>query len=120
VHPPLIDEILWKFQVFAYVTWLDLNRGNYHLELDHQSKLLCGIFLPWGRYVYAHLPKVCMPSSDIFQGHKTKIFYDFEDIIVYKDNIILFTKTTFYHHLQHLALVLEHIQSQSLHIRLIT
>jgi hypothetical protein len=40
----------------------------------------------------------------------TKIFYDFEDVIVYIDNIILLTKTTFHHHLQRLALVLESIQ----------
>jgi hypothetical protein len=55
-----------------------------------------------------------MPSSDIFQGNMTKIFYDFEDVIVYIDNIILFTN--FHHHLQRLALVLERIQSQNLHV----
>ena len=116
MHLPLIDDVLWKVQGFTYATCLDLNRGYYHFELDHQSKLLCGIILPWGRYVYARLPQGCMPSSDIFQGHMTKIFYDFEDVIVYIHNIILFTKTTFHHHLQRLALVLERIQSQNLHV----
>jgi hypothetical protein len=85
-------------------------------ELDHQSKLLCSIILPWGRYVYARLPQGCMPSSDIFQGYVTKIFYDFEDVIVYIDNIILFNKTTFHHHLQRLAFDLERIKSQNLHV----
>jgi hypothetical protein len=42
-----------------------LNRGYYHFELDEQSKLLCGIILPWGHYVYARLPQGCVPSSDI-------------------------------------------------------
>jgi hypothetical protein len=46
------------------------------------------------------------------------MFYEFEDIIVYIDNIILFTKTTFHHHLQRLALVLERIQSQNLHVHI--
>jgi hypothetical protein len=46
----------------------------------------------------------------------TKIFYDFEDVIVYIDKIILFTKTTLHHHLQRLALVLERIKSQNLHV----
>jgi hypothetical protein len=116
VHLPLIDDVLWKVQGFTYATCLDLNHGYYHFELDKQSKLLCGIILPWGRYVYARLPQGCMPSSDIFQCHMTKIFYDFEDIIVYIDNIILFTNTTFHHHLQRLALVHERIQSQNLHV----
>jgi hypothetical protein len=98
VHLPLIDEILWKVQGFTYATCLDLYCGYYHFELDKKSKLLCRIILPWGRYVYAPLPKGCMPSSDIFQGHMTKTFYDFEDVIVYIDNIILFTKLSFHQH----------------------
>jgi hypothetical protein len=66
VHLPLIDKVLWKVQGFTYATCLDLNRGYYHFELDHSSKLLCGIILPWGRYVYNCLPQGCMPSSDVF------------------------------------------------------
>jgi hypothetical protein len=62
VHLPLIDDVLWKVQRFTYATCLDLNRGYYHFELDHQSKLLCGIILTWGKYIYAHLPQGCMPS----------------------------------------------------------
>jgi hypothetical protein len=45
-----------------------------------------------------------------------KTFCDFEDVIVYIDNIILFTKSSFQHHLQRLALVLDRIKSQNLHI----
>jgi hypothetical protein len=95
VHLPLIDDVLWKVQGFTYATCLDLNRGYCHFELDHQSKLLCGIILPWGKYVYARLPQGCIPSSDIFQGHMTNIFYDFEDVIVYIDNIIFLPRLPF-------------------------
>jgi hypothetical protein len=59
-----------------------------------------------------------MPSLDIFQGHMTNTFYDFEDVIVYTDHIILFTKLSFHHHLQQLALVLERLQSQNLHVHI--
>jgi RNase H-like domain found in reverse transcriptase len=48
----------------------------------------------------------------------TKTFYDFEDVIVYIDNIILFTKSSFDHHLQRLALVLNRIQAQNLHVHI--
>ena len=74
VHLPLIDEVLWKIQGFTYATCLDLNRGYYHFELDKESKLLCGIVLPWGCYAYTQLPQGCMPSSDIFQEHMTIFF----------------------------------------------
>ena len=55
--------------------------------------------LPWGRYAYARLPQGLMPSSDIFQAKMTQIFGSFEDVIVYIDNILVFTKKTFDHHL---------------------
>jgi Reverse transcriptase (RNA-dependent DNA polymerase) len=118
VHLPLIDEVLWNIQSFTFATCLDLNRGYYHFELDDPSKKLCGIVLPWGRYVYARLPQGCMPSSDIFQGHMTKVLYDFEDIIVYVDNIILFTKLCFEHHVRRLALFLDRIKTQNLHVHI--
>jgi hypothetical protein len=57
-----------------------------------------------------------MPSSNIFQGHMTKIFYDFEDINVYIDNIILFTKSTFGHHVQCLSTVLDRLQANNHHV----
>jgi hypothetical protein len=59
-----------------------------------------------------------MPSSDIFQGHMTKTFYDFEDVIVYIDNIILLTKLSSQHHVQCLILVLHRIKPQNLHVHI--
>ena len=48
----------------------------------------------------------------------TKIFYDFEGVIVYIDNIFLFTKSSLDHHLQRLALILNRIQAQNLHVHI--
>ena len=45
-----------------------------------------------------------------------KTFFDFDDVIVYIDNIILYTKHSFDHHLQRLELVLSRIRSQNLHV----
>ena len=118
-HPyplPLIEEVIWKMNGFTFATCLDLNRGYYHFVLDEQSRQLCGIILPWGKYSYARLPQGLMPSSDIFQSYMMKIFGDFEDIIVYIDNIILFTKETFDHHADRLSKVLEVLQENNLHV----
>jgi hypothetical protein len=116
VHLPLIDQVISKVQSFTFATCLDLIRGYYHFKLDKASKTLCGIVLQWGRYVYARLLRGCMPSSDIFQGHMSKNVYDFEGIIVYIDNIILFTKHTFENHVKRLTQVLDRFHSQNLHI----
>jgi hypothetical protein len=45
-----------------------------------------------------------------------KTFHDFEDVIVYIDNIIVFTKSSFQHYLQRLDLVFDRIKSKNLHI----
>lgn len=95
---PNIDDIIWRMQGFTYATCLDLNRGYYHFVLDDSSQKLCGIILPWGRYCYARLPQGCMPSSDIFQEFMTQVFEMEDDVLVFIDNIILFTKKDFNHH----------------------
>ena len=118
-HPyplPLIEEVIWKMNGFEFATCLDLNRGYYHFVLDEESRKLCGIVLPWGRYCYARLPQGLMVSSDIFQARMMDIFGAFEDVIVYIDNIILFTKGTFETHVKRLAEVLKKLHSNNLHV----
>jgi hypothetical protein len=59
-----------------------------------------------------------MPSSDIFQRQMAKVFDDFEDLVVYIDNIILYTKQTFEQHVKRLVQVLECIHQQNLHVHI--
>ena len=44
------------------------------------------------------------------------IFGPFDDIIVYIDNTILFTKESFEHHVERLACVLELLHKNNLHV----
>jgi len=109
-HPyplPLIDDVIWRMNGLTFATCLDLNRGYYHFVLDKESQKLSGIILPWGRYTYRCMPQGLMPASDIFQSKMVEIFGSFEDVIVYIDNIILFTTGTFQHHLNRLHALLE-------------
>ena len=64
---PLIQDILLKLEGFKYATSLDLNMGYYHIKLDPQSRKLCTIVLPWGKYEYDSLPMGLCNSPDIFQ-----------------------------------------------------
>jgi Reverse transcriptase (RNA-dependent DNA polymerase) len=100
----------WKIQGFTYATCFDLNRGYYHFTFDEASQKLCGLTLPWGHYVYLRLPQGLMISSDIFQRCMTEIFRHMEDVIVYIDNIILFTKSSFDHPVQHITLIQQILQ----------
>ena len=116
-HPlPLVEEVIWKMKGFAFATCLDINRGYYHFVLDEESQKMCGIVLPWGRYAYARLPQGLKPSSDIFQGYMAQVFDGFEDIIVYIDNIILFTKGSFDDHVARLEVILQKLKAHNLHV----
>jgi len=113
---PNIEDVIWKMNGFTFATRLDLNRGYYHFVLDRESQKLCGIVLPWGNYAYRCLPQGCVVASDVFQYKMIMILSIFEDIIVYIDNILLYTKKTFQHHLQRLALVLQQLRRNNLHV----
>ena len=113
---PIIDDVIWKMSGYTFATCLDLNRGYYHIVLDEESSKLCGIILPWGIYCYKRLPQGLMVSSDIFQRKMSSIFQNFDDIIVYIDNIILYTKSTFSHHVRRLGAVLEQLKQNNLHV----
>ena len=116
-HPlPNIDDVIWRMNGFTFATCLDLNRGYYHFVLDEESSKLCGIVLPWGTYCYTRLPQGLMVSSDIFQQKMSHIFAEFDDVIVYIDNIILYTKSTFEHHVQRLSSVLQQLRNNNLHV----
>ena len=112
---PVIDDILWKVNGFKFATCLDLNRGYYHFKLDKPSQRICTIVLPWGKYSYTRLPQGLMPSSDILQSFMSDIFHDFSDVLVYIDNILLFTKQDFDHHIERLHQVLIILQQHNMH-----
>ena len=57
-----------------------------------------------------------MPSSNIFQSKMSVLFIEFPDVIVYINNILLFTKGTFDFHLERLELVLGVLRHANLHV----
>jgi hypothetical protein len=66
---PKIQDMLLKLAGFQYATSLDLNMGYYHIELSPDSKQLCTIVLPLGKYEYQRLPMGLCNSPDVFQAN---------------------------------------------------
>ena len=75
---PKIQDLLLKLEGFQYATSLDLNMGYYHIELSPDSKQLCMIVLPWGKYEYQKLPMGLNNSPDIFQEKMLTVFRGLE------------------------------------------
>jgi hypothetical protein len=113
---PKIQDLLLKLEGFQYATSLDLNMGYYHIELSPDSKRLCTIVLPWGKYEYQKLPMGLCNSPDIFQEKMSTLFADLEFIRTYIDDLLVITKSDWHDHLRHLDIVFKRLQQAGLKV----
>ena len=88
---PKIQDMLLKLKGFKYTTSLDLNMGYYHIELSPNSKRLCTIVLPWGKYKYQQLSMGLCNSPDIFQEKMSSLMRDLEYVQAYIDDPLVIT-----------------------------
>ena len=103
---PKIQAMLLKLKGFKYATSLDLNMGYYHIKLSPNSKRLCTIVLPWGKYEYQRLPMSLCNSPDIFQEKMSSLMRDLEYVRAYIDDLLVITAGSFQDHLDKLKVVL--------------
>jgi hypothetical protein len=112
---PKIQDLLLKLKGFQYATSLDLNMGYYHIELSPDSKWLCTIVLPWGKYEYQKLPMGLCNSPNIFQEKMSStLFGDLDFIRTYIGDLLVLTKSDWQDHLCHLDIILHHLQQAGL------
>ncbi len=113
---PKIQDLLLKLEGFKYATSLDLNMGYYHIELSPDSKKLCTIVLPWGKYEYQRLPMGLCNSPDIFQEKMNILMGDLEYVRAYIDDLLILTKGSLIDHLNKLEEVLARLQKAGLKV----
>ncbi len=99
---PHIQDMLMNLEGFQYATSLDLNMGYYHLELSPESRELCTIVLPFGKYEYQRVPMGLCNSPDIFQEKMNELFDGLDFVRAYIDDLLCLTKGTFADHLEKL------------------
>jgi hypothetical protein len=81
----------------------------YTFELDDESKDLCTIVTPFGKFKYERLPMGLKCSPDIAQEVMENIFRDISETEVYIDDIGVFTKN-WEEHIKVLTIVLQKLQ----------
>jgi len=113
---PKIQDLLLKLEGFRYGTALDLNMGYYHIELSPDSKRLCTIVLPWGKYEYQKLPMGLCNSPDIFQEKMSTLMADLEYVRAYIDDLLVLTSSSWTDHLDKLRTVLQRLQDAGLKV----
>ena len=108
--------MLLKLEGFQWATALDLNMGYYHITLSPESKKICTIILPWGKYEYQKLPMGLCNSPDIFQEIMSNIFRDLEYVREYIDDLLITTTGDFETHLQQRGVVLRRLKKAGLQV----
>ena len=98
--------MLLNLEGFKYATSLDLNMGYYHLELSPESKELCTIVLPFGKFEYQKIPMGLCNSPDIFQEKMDELFEGLLFVRAYINDLLCLTSGDFDDHLEKLEQIL--------------
>jgi Reverse transcriptase (RNA-dependent DNA polymerase)./Integrase core domain. len=87
----------------------------YAFQLDEESKELCVINTPFGKYKYKRLPMGVCQSSDIAQEIMEQVLKDIEGVEIYIDDIGIFSNS-WEEHIETLHEVLERLQNNGFSI----
>ena len=113
---PNIQDMLLNLEGFQYATSLDLNMGYYHIELSPQSKQLCTLVFPFGKYEMQRLPMGLCNSPDIFQEKMSELMQDLDFVRTYIDDLLVLTKGSYEDHLEKLERVLVRLKNAGLKV----
>ena len=98
--------MLLNLEGFQYATSLDLNMGFYNIELNPDSRKLCTLVFPFGKYEMQRLPMGLCNSPDIFQEKMSELFDGLDFVRTYIDHLLILSKGSYQDHLEKLEKVL--------------
>ena len=114
---PKVKDIFSKLNGATYFTTLDLRTGYHHIPLDKPSIPKIAFNSPFGKCKYIKVPLGLAQVPAYFQELMTGILKDFNFMIAYLDNIIIFSKTP-QEHLSYIRKVFKKLQSAKLSMKM--
>ena len=110
---PRIQDIMLKQRGYSHFTKIDLSMMFYCFEMDEESKRLCTITTPFGKYQYNRVPMGIKVSPDFAQSMIKKILQGL-DIDAYMDDLGIWTKGSFDDHMHIVDTVLERLTANGM------
>ena len=109
---PNIQEVLRKRPGYEFLSKLDLTMMYYTFELDEESKDLCTIITPFGKYRYRKMPMGIKCAPDTAQDIISNLFREMEEVSVFIDDIGVFDNS-FDEHMSTLDKVLKILEDNN-------
>ena len=109
VYPlPLIQDVLKRRTGHKYFTKLDLTMMCYAFELDKDSKELCAIATPYGKFQYCRLAMGLKISPDVAQLLIEEVVHDL-DVECFIDDVGVYSNS-WEEHMQAISAVLQRLE----------
>ncbi|KAG0441354.1 Transposon Tf2-6 polyprotein [Dictyocoela muelleri] len=90
---PNIYEILAKLKGATIFSTLDLNNGYYQIKIEENDVFKTGFILMNKTYVFKRMPFGLCNAPSTFQKAMNNIFNEMKGVLVYMDDILLFSNT---------------------------
>src|SRR6266511_4585820 len=116
---PNMRELMDAIARAKYYSSWDLISGFWQIEIEKEDKAKTAFSTSWGYYEYNVMPFGLKGAPATFQRLMTKVLgpYLYDFVMVYLDDIIIFSQTM-EEHLQHMRKVLEALRQAGLKLKL--
>ena len=114
---PRIDDILAKFKNAKYFSSLDMVKGYHQIEMADDDKEKTAFIVDHGLYQYSVMPFGLTGAPNTFQRLMDHLFQGLKFVLVYLDDIVVFSETIT-EHINHLYQVFNILIAANLKLNL--